>query len=162
MSTKSEAKVAQQEKAKKVMDLTIYVDDVQETSIKEKDADKKVIELKGVKIFDFVTRLMEESIIKKFFECDDTQKEFLRVMGIKALLKAYEKKDVLTECSWEYVREFFLDQMDTADILNHIGLEAVKEHFADQLADSSSSEKDINTSNSVLEKINGKSKGKNS
>jgi hypothetical protein len=124
--------------------------------VNESDDGSTKVEIYNVNIAEFIDQIMDEDVIKEFFEDIDARAKIVHIIGVDAVLKAFDRDELLTNCTWEYVKEFFLDNIDVDSILNHIGFEKVKEHFSDQIEVADESPNDINIGNepSMLEALN--------
>lgn len=145
---------------KKDLVLTFEADLVENITTGKKNEVK--VTIKPDKMLDFLIRIMDDDMVDAFLSDEMTKKWLIERIGVDALLLVYKKEDVLKSVGWDYVREFFLDKIDTVDILNHIGFEKVREHFADKLSVEKVRQNDINNNGnkSVLEELNA-SEGEN-
>ena len=118
--------------------------------------DGKEYTLSDVNIADFFDQIMEEEVISEFFADEDTKKQLIAMIGVDTVLKVFERDELLNGCSWEFVKQFFLDNIDVEAVLNHIGFEKVKEHFSDRIESVEESSNDINIDDgpSMMEALN--------
>lgn len=133
------------------------------TTIKDDDG-QDVHLLNNINLADFFDQIMEDEIMREFFEDEDTRNKIVTIIGLQSLLNVYDRNEILAECSWDYVKEFFLDNIDEQAILDHIGWEKVREHFADHIeTDEEESPNDINIGDgpSMMEALHG-DRGKDS
>jgi len=111
-----------------------------------------------VNIADFFDQIMEDEVIKEFFEDESTKKKLISIIGVDTVLSVFDKTEILEKCTWEYIKDFFLDNLDENTILNYIGWDKVKQHFSDYIESSEEeSPNDINIDNgpSMMEALNG-------
>ncbi len=114
----------------------------------------KMITLKGVDIVRFMEEIWTDELINEFLSNKDILEMFARRIGVEGLFRTYKTEEVCDHITWDYIREYFLDHVDYNDILNHIGWEVVSKHFSDYLDAQSNSTEDINSNESVVEKLN--------
>lgn len=140
----------------KLTDIEIPVDCFEEVEVKEENSEesRKMLRISGVNMFDMMQVLWKDKYIKEFLDNEDVMDMFARRMGVEGLLKSYDKTEVCDAITWDYIREYFKDHVDASEILDHIGWETVSKHFADYIDDENTSAEDINTTESVAEKLN--------
>jgi hypothetical protein len=118
-----------------------------------KGTDEIIVTIADSKLMDFLNAIMDDKLVAAFFKSEKVKTWFAEQIGVEGLLVAYSKTEVLEKVGWDYIKEFFLDHMNTSDILNHVGWETVNEHFADKIA-ANRSQNDINTNGkSILETL---------
>ncbi len=123
----------------------------------EKKDDGDVMTVTVVSPIDFLTDcVVKDETLDKFLEDVGTKRYIAAKVGVKGLLAKFDKKEVLTEVTWDYVKEFFMDHMDVPSILDYIGYEKVGEHFSDKIQSESGSKNVINKGEkrSILEELN--------
>jgi hypothetical protein len=119
-----------------------------------KSSNEITVTISEAKQLEFLNSIMDDKLAASFFQNEKVKNWLAEQIGVTGLLNVYSKTEVLEKVGWEYIKEFFLDHMNTQDILNHVGWETTSEHFADKIA-TTRSQNDINTNGnkSILETL---------
>ena len=134
-------------------DLKFPLENVEEITEDEGSSEKKMVVLKNVNMVKFMEEVFGDVHVSEFLSNPDILEMFARRIGVKGLFRTYPKEEVCNELGWEYIREYFLDHVEASDILDHLGWEVVSKHFADYLDGQENTTEDINSSGSVVEKL---------
>lgn len=143
------------DKNKNVKILAEGFDEIEEIEKDENDKEVNIkkYEFKNVNMLEFVKELFSDEQIEKFLSHEDIKDMYAHRIGVKGLLRAFDKEEVCEEITWDYIKEYFLDHMNYEDILNHIGWEIVSNHFKDYIESETPAEDINNDEESIAEKL---------
>lgn len=120
------------------MDLNIKVEQFESAT----DNGDNTVTLKKIDMVKFMEDILQDEKLNEFLNHSDIKDMFAHRIGTEGLLTSFTKEEVCEKLTWDFIKEYFLDHMNTEDILNKIGWETVKDHFADDISGVSSDAED--------------------
>lgn len=93
--------------------------------------------------------------VEKFFEKEGDAVEWIAKdkIGVEGLAKVFTRDQIAQAVGWDYVKQYFYENLDVTEVLNHIGYDTVREHFKDKITQKDD-KNDINT-HEVSEAVSG-------